>query len=362
MRVLIRADASIAIGSGHIARCLTLAHTLRKQQVDVQFACRQLPGHALQRLRDAGFVTHALPGHYVQEHSGADIEAALPWQEDIYALGEQLADEPTFDWLIVDHYGLDARWETAARQLTHRLMAIDDLANRPHAVDVLLDQNYSAQVLDNPYAQWVGASCQTFLGPRFALLREEFQCAAIAIKPRVERVLVNFGGFDAAHQVHATLLALKGFDDLSVDIVAGLHNPDWEALQALCAERPNWYLQALTDDFFGLMQRADLFIGAGGGTTWERAALGLPTLCISVAHNQALNARLLGQAGVHRYLGPHECVTTEQLTHAIRDLIADPAQRLSMAERSRVLVDGCGAERLANTLIGHEFFAASEQP
>lgn len=362
MRVLIRADASIAIGSGHIARCLTLAHALRKRGVEVQFACRQLHGHVMARLRDAGFVTHALPAHYVEEHSGADIEAALPWREDIDALGEQLADEAAFDWLIVDHYGLDTRWENAARQIAHRLMAIDDLANRPHAVDVLLDQNYSAQALEASYAQWVDPACQTFLGPHFALLRDEFHCPAIAIKPRVERVLVNFGGFDAARQVYATAWALQRFAGLQVDIVAGLHNPDWEALQSLCATRPNWRLQALAEDFFGLMQQADLFIGAGGGTTWERAALGLPTLCISVAHNQALNAQLLADAGVHRYLGPHEQVTNEKLTDALRDLIDDQPQRQAMAQRSRALVDGRGAERLADALTGHDPFSVSDHP
>ncbi|MDH0749149.1 UDP-2,4-diacetamido-2,4,6-trideoxy-beta-L-altropyranose hydrolase [Pseudomonas sp. GD03842] len=350
MRVLIRTDASIAIGSGHVARCLTLAHALRKRGAQVHFACRRLPGHAIERLSDAGFLTYALPAHYRHEHSDAGIEAALPWQEDIYALGEQLADEPAFDWLIVDHYGLDARWETAARQLAHRLMAIDDLANRPHAVDILLDQNYAAQALANPYVGLVPATCQTFLGPHFALLREEFQCAAIPIKPRVERVLVNFGGFDAARQVHATLSALSDCRTLELDVVAGLHNPDWDALQALCSTRPNWRLQALADDFFGLMREADLFIGAGGGTTWERAAVGLPTLCISVAHNQELNARLLAQAGVHRYLGPHDHLSPAHLKAAIHALIDDPKQRQAMAERSRMLVDGQGADRLADAL------------
>lgn len=362
MRVLIRADASIAIGSGHVARCLTLARVLRRRGVEVQFACRQLPGHALQRLRDDGLIAYALPARYEREHSDADIEASLPWQEDIYALGEQLADEPVFDWLIVDHYGLDARWETAARQLARRLMAIDDLNNRPHAVDILLDQNYSAQALDNPYTPWVDTACQTFLGPRFALLRDEFQCPAIEIKPRVARVLVNFGGFDAARQVYATLLALQGFDDLQVEIVAGLHNPDWDAMTALCATRPSWTLHALVDDFFTLMQQADLFIGAGGGTTWERAAMGLPTLCITVAHNQELNARLLAEAGVHIYLGPHERITMADLAQAIGALIDDQAKRQALAERSRTLVDGRGAERLADALTRPEPFSVSTHP
>ena len=349
MRVLIRADASVTIGSGHIARCLTLANTLRHDGADVRFACRQLPGHLLQRLADQGYVAYALPARYGAEEDD-DIEAALPWQADQAALGEQLAGEPPFDWLIVDHYGLDARWERAARVFAERIMAIDDLANRRHAVEVLLDQNYSAQALDQPYATWVEPECQTFLGPRFALLRDEFQCEPVVIKPRVERVLVNFGGFDAAGQVYTTMRALQAFDGLHVDFVAGLHNPHWLAMSELAASRPEWRLHTLTDDFFGLMQAADLFIGAGGGTTWERAALGLPTICISVANNQQLNAQLLADAGVHLYLGPHVALEPGRLRDAIEGLCGDAALRRSYADQSRLLVDGRGARRIADAL------------
>ena len=349
MRVLIRADASVTIGSGHIARCLTLANVLRRDGADVRFACRELPGHLLQRLADQGYASYALPARYGAEED-QDIEAALPWQADLSALAEGIEHEPPFDWLIVDHYGLDARWEKAARGLADRVMAIDDLANRPHAVDVLLDQNYSAQALDQHYAAWVGPDCQTFLGPRFALLRDEFQCEPIAIKPRVERVLVNFGGFDAAGQVYATMQALQGLDDVQVDFVAGLHNPHWQAMSDLAASRPEWHLHSLTGDFFARMQAADLFIGAGGGTTWERAALGLPTICISVANNQQLNAQLLAEAGVHVYLGPHVQLEAGRLRAAVEQLCGDAALRRTLAEQSRLLVDGLGARRIADAL------------
>ncbi|SEQ37163.1 UDP-2,4-diacetamido-2,4,6-trideoxy-beta-L-altropyranose hydrolase [Pseudomonas sp. NFACC02] len=350
MRVLIRADASAAIGSGHIARCLTLATALRKDGAEVVFACRQLPGHLLQRLGEHGYLALGLPEHYPQEASGAGIEVLLPWQADIVALASALGNEQRFDWLIVDHYGLDARWERAARRFADRLMAIDDLANRPHAVDLLLDQNYSAQAQDCPYAPWIEGDCKTFLGPRFALLRDEFQCRPIVIKPRVERVMVNFGGFDAACQVYATMLALQGFDDLQVDFVAGLHHPEWAAMSELIKARPNWRLHTLVNDFSGFMQQADLFIGAGGGTTWERAALGLPTICIAVAHNQQLNAQLLAQAGGHLYLGAHDTLDLQRLVDAVAVLRDNRELRQSLAERSRALVDGKGAQRLAVAL------------
>jgi len=350
VRVLVRADASMTLGSGHIARCLTLANVLRQDGAEVVFACRELPGHLLQRLEDQGYLAHRLPGRYAQEQTGAHSETVLPWQADIEALNHALKDQSPFDWLIVDHYGLDARWERAARRFADRLMAIDDLANRPHAADVLLDQNYSAQALDRPYAQWLNDDCKAFLGPRFALLRDEFQCQPIAIKPRVERVLVNFGGYDNARQVHATMLALQGFDDLHVDFVAGQDNPEWAAMTELAKAHPRWRMHALVGDFFTLMQQADLFIGAGGGTTWERAALGLPTICVSVALNQQVNATLLAEAGAQLYLGAHESLDPQRLVQAIALLCANRELRQSFATASRALVDGKGARRMAVAL------------
>lgn len=349
MRVLIRADASLVIGSGHVMRCLTLARVLSRQGAEVVFACRQSAGHLLPRIVDQGYAVVVLPEHYDDEQGGGP-QHGLAWQADIQALCDAVADTPRFDWLIVDHYGLGMGWETSARRLADHLMAIDDLPDRPHAVDLLLDQNLSAQVHRQSRPASQQDRCRQLLGPRFALLRDEFRCAAVEIKPTAQRLLVNFGGFDAACQVHATLLALESFDDLQVDFVAGLDNPMWETMREIVGARSGWRLHALADDFFGLMQQADLFIGAGGGTTWERAALGLPTICISVADNQQLNARLMAQAGAHLYLGPHETLEPQRLAQAVATLRDNPELRQSFAARSRALVDGQGASRVAAAL------------
>ncbi|MCB2254749.1 UDP-2,4-diacetamido-2,4,6-trideoxy-beta-L-altropyranose hydrolase [Pseudomonas chlororaphis] len=348
MRLLIRADASPAIGSGHIARCLTLARKLREQGATVAFACRTLPGHALERLLEQGFQAFALPAHYPHELQG-DIEALLPWQADIAALQARLQDQPRFDWVLVDHYGLDAQWQQAARQWAPRIAAIDDLANRRHAVDLLLDQNFSGT--PQAYAGLLGSACQTLFGPHFALLREEFDCPPIVIRQRARRVLVNFGGFDAASQTHKAMQALSGLAGLEVDFVAGADNPAWAQMQRLAAGREDWRLHAYTRDFFRLMAEADLFIGAGGGTSWERAALGLPTLCISVAGNQEANARQLAEAGMHLYLGGSEQVSVEQIRQAVVALVDDYPLRQALAQRSRQLVDGQGAARVAAALL-----------
>ncbi|WP_419709011.1 UDP-2,4-diacetamido-2,4,6-trideoxy-beta-L-altropyranose hydrolase [Pseudomonas sp. NFX224] len=350
MRVLIRADASPTIGSGHIARCLTLARVLRKQGTHVAFACRLLPGHRLDSLAAEGFETFALMNRYPDEDPQQAIEAMLPWQADIDALGQALENHPAFDWIIVDHYGLDHHWQTAARRWAPRIAAVDDLATRIYSVDLLLNQNLSGT--QEAYASLLAPGCQTLLGPRFAMLRDEFCCPAIEIKPQVKRVLVNFGGFDAAMQTHHAMLALADFHELEVDFVAGVDNPAWEQIQSLAAYRPNWRLNSFISDFFRLMTEADLFVGAGGGTSWERAAMGLPTICIAVSNNQQANGELMAISGAHVFLGNREQVGIEQLRQAIAFVAGNHGFRQSLAERSRQLVDGRGALRVAAALAG----------
>jgi UDP-2,4-diacetamido-2,4,6-trideoxy-beta-L-altropyranose hydrolase len=354
VRVLIRADASLAIGSGHVARCLTLANVLRQYGVQVAFACRQLPGNRLESLQAQGFQTFALPDEYPQEHPEQGIEALLPWQAEIAELQSVLSSESKseqpFDWIIVDHYGLDHHWQTAARQWAKQIAVIDDLANRQHAADLLLDQNLTATA--QAYGPLIDARCQPLLGPRFALLRDEFRREPIPIKDQPRRVLVNFGGFDAAGETWKAMQAMTSFTELEVDFVAGVDNPAWVRMQAMAASRPNWRLHSYVSGFARLMAQADLFVGAGGGTSWERACLGLPTICIAVAANQQRNAERLASAGAHVYLGASEQVTIEQLRQAIGFLLGNYGLRQSLAERSRQLVDGLGAQRVAVALSG----------
>lgn len=350
MRVLIRADASPTIGSGHIARCLTLARVLREQGAHVAFACRQLLGHRLQALASEGFETFVLPDFYPGEDPQQAIESLLPWQADITALEQVLAGQAGFDWLIVDHYGLDHYWQTAARRFAPRIMAVDDLATRTYSVDLLLNQNLSGNRA--AYSGLLPAHCQALLGPRYALLRDEFRCGAITIKPQARRVLVNFGGFDAAMQTHRAMLALADFEELEVDFVAGADNPAWAQMLGMSASRPHWRLHSFVSHFHQLMIEADLFIGAGGGTSWERAAMGLPTICIAVSNNQQANSEVMAISGAHIYLGRHEEVSVEQLRQAIGFVAGNQDLRRSLAEHSRQLVDGLGVQRVAVALAG----------
>ncbi|SFA47098.1 UDP-2,4-diacetamido-2,4,6-trideoxy-beta-L-altropyranose hydrolase [Metapseudomonas otitidis] len=349
MRVLVRADASLRIGSGHVMRCLTLAEALRQAGCDVQFACRPGLGDGLALIAARGFPVHRLEG---VEDERACVESPLPWAEDLAALWQALPAGTTFDWCVVDHYGLGAEWERGVRLRARWVMAIDDLLHRPHEVDLLLDQNATArQRLDDDSLATVR---QPLLGPHFALLREAFQGAPIAVAERVERVLVSFGGVDIGGETLKALAALETFPDVAVDVVAGAANPAWGELEQRVSQHPRWTLHRHVDDFAGLMRQADLCIGAGGGTTWERAALGLPTLCVALAPNQRPNAERLAEAGLHLYLGEAADLAVDDYRAALRILLGNPGLRRSLAARGRETVDGRGVRRVVAALLARD--------
>lgn len=345
MRILIRADASLRIGSGHIVRCLTLADALVAVGCQVHFACRMEPGHAVAQISARGYPVHRLS---VPDRRD-DPESSLPWAEDIASLDLVLPDDLDFDWCVVDHYGLAAEWEQAIRNRVRHVLAIDDLLQRVHAVDLLLDQNMTAAVRAEPTLVDVG---QTLFGPRFALLRPAFQTATASTGSMLERVLVNFGGVDASGETFKVLEALEAFPMLHVDIIAGSANPAFDRLQQRTADHPRWYLQRHADDFAMLMATADLCIGAGGSSTWERAALGRVTLCVALAPNQRGNALVLADQGAHLYLGDAETLSAADYRAAVHTLMTSGGLRRSLSMRSKELVDGRGTARVVTAMLG----------
>jgi UDP-2,4-diacetamido-2,4,6-trideoxy-beta-L-altropyranose hydrolase len=358
MRVLFRADASVEIGTGHVVRCVTLADALRQQGADVAFACRALAGDLLGWLGQKNFKTLAL-----EDRSLNHLEAV----NTLISCQQIWGDEVPVDWLVVDHYALDATWERAMRCQCRRIMVIDDLANRPHDCDLLLDQN-QLDVEPNTYQRWVSPECQQLLGPKFALLRPEFtklrqhinkeEAGSHRFQPGrysdVANVLIFFGGSDPTGECFKALDALKVLPPgvrLQVDLVAGAGNPQYETLQARCRNLPDVTLHRQVNAMADLMHQATVSIGAGGGTTWERFCLGLPSLVIAVADNQVAISETLAQQGYHLYLGQSSLVTPTQLAEALQTMLAKPEQRQVFSQAGLALVDGQGTQRVLEAIL-----------
>lgn len=333
MNFLIRADASMDIGSGHIMRCLTLADQLREKGSEVMFVCRDLPGNLCDFIGNKGYVLLKLP-----QTSSVSCQVDV---NETRALLERVNYQP--DWLIVDHYALDESWEKQLRPYVSQIMVIDDLANRHHDCDVILDQNYYHN-LEGRYDQLVPKDCRKLLGPKYALLRKEFYNARKKMRKRdgrVKRVLVFFGGSDATNETIKTLRAIKQLktNDLEVDVVIGAINSNRKQIEEIFASMPNVRLHFNVSNISELMILADLAIGAGGTTTWERCFLGLPTIVIVVAKNQLAITRALADNGVVQYLGFSSEVNSNDIAEAINKMLQAPELLVKMGNACFNLMD-----------------------
>jgi len=342
MNVVFRSDASTALGSGHVMRCLTLAEVLRSHGAMVTFACRILEGHMHDAIAGRGFGVLSLSG-------GAD------WHED--AVHTQAAIQGAGaapDWLVVDHYALDRRWEMALRSYAGRIMVIDDLADRPHDCDLLLDQNFDSP-LHVHYAGLLPFGARSLLGSEFALVRPEFALerphALVRRNGEMRRLIITMGSTDPANDTAAALtgLAMCAANAIACDVVIGAGNPHRQAIRSLCDAMPSAELHIQTARMAELMTRADLAITAGGSTTWERCVLGLPAMVVIQSADQVPIAQVLERVGAHRVLGLSKEVAAQDYGRALQELSAQALVRMS--EASAALCDGRGAERVASHLL-----------
>lgn len=341
MNVVIRADASSTIGSGHVMRCRTLADELARRGATIRFICREQPGNLAPLLRDAGYAVAMLPA------AAAAVAQARDADESLAAL-----DTTRPDWLLVDHYALGAEWESRLRPRVGRILAIDDLADRAHDCDVLLDQNWCGADTQHRYDGLTSSDCRRFLGPRYALLQPVFAQLRKCLPRRdgeLRRVLIFMGAVDSGGQTLAALQALTdpALAALAVDVVIGGANRSTAEIEQLASARPHTTVHRVLPNLAALMTRADLMLGAGGSTTWERCCLGLPGIAVIAGENQRALTEALADAGIQPQLGKVAGVTAAHWRDAITALLREPAQLRSYAGAALRVTDGLGAQRIA---------------
>ena len=356
MNIVFRVDASLMIGSGHVMRCLALAECLRVQGHCCLFLCRDHLGNRIDLIRTRSFdVVPLSNSDYEPERApnhSHDLKHSswlhVSWEMDVTQVHNVLEGKEV-DWLVVDHYGLDVRWESEARSLCKRILVIDDLADRDHDCDVLVDQNY--QQTNTRYVGRTPSVCAHLIGPKYALLGAEYRDLHSQVKLRagkVNRVLVYFGGADVNDITSLVLRALRThhLDPIQVNVVVDSKQPNSKSVQKLVSGEPNFTLHMDIPTLSDLMMEADLAIGAAGVTSWERCCLGLPTLVISLAENQKLVAQELHTGKYISWLGHVDQLSVAEISQQIsRFLVSGIAETWS--RRCWELVDGRGVERLA---------------
>lgn len=365
--IVFRTDASLEIGTGHVMRCLTLAHSARRAGAACRFITRALPGHMGERIADEGFEVTMLPAAEGEIQRGPPAHAhwsAVGWAKDAAETRAALGEGP--DWLVMDHYAFDARWQRAACPEATRLMVIDDLADRPHTCELLVDQNLGHKADD--YDELLAETCTRLIGPRYALLRPEFVEARVTRTAREGRglmhLMISLGGVDRVDATSAVLNALRDAllpEDLRITVIMGGTAPALERVRALARHMPRATEVAVdVDDMASRMATADLAIGAGGATTWERCALGLPTIVVETAANQAGIGVALSRAGAGWALGALEDPKFPQALRAAVAEADDPARLGEMSNKAAEICDGYGAERVLRQMVplGHDRNAA----
>lgn len=358
MRFLFRTDADVTIGTGHLMRCLALAEALRERGSECTFLCR---GAGLGKLADqiisAGHDLLLLPESSAPEDVDDLLHATwLPGGQsrDAAACLAAIAGRAQADWLVIDHYALDQRWETTMREATSRIMVIDDLADRSHDCDLLLDQSL-IDGMQERYNGLVPGRCVRLLGPRHALLREEFVRQANCLEQvavEVPRLLVMFGGADSQNltlRAVAQLLAIAWAGD--VDVVVGPLYDQLDQLKAAVSRLAKGHLHAPSNNVAALMRSAGLALGSPGVSSWERCACALPSIAIAQADNQEGIGRALGEQGAHFYLGRAESLTDDALNAALSTWLSNAAARKAMSRAAAAVCDGDGLRRVVAKLM-----------
>lgn len=313
LTLVIRTDASSVIGSGHVMRCLTIASNFRRIGHDVQFWMEILPGHLIDLVKSKGFVV-------TQQVVPADL-------------------------LIVDHYLLDIQWEKSVRTMFRKIVVIDDLANRQHDCDLLLDQNVVTNY-ERRYDNLVPAHCRKLLGPSYLIMRDEFIEArkrSSVRTGRVERLLVFMGGSDPTRE---TLKILEALEQVvtrfkHIDIVVGSSNAYCGEVKRRCEELQLQY-HCQIDYLAELMEKADFAIGAGGTAMWERCYVGLPSSSTVVADNQQATTVMAAELGAVIHLGWHEEIDSARYLELLRQLPILGEQLTTLSQKGLNITESQG--------------------
>ncbi len=355
MKIAIRTDASLLTGTGHAARCKTIADELKKRGAEVRFISRDYPEKMTSFLSEAGHEVVYLPAvdsplmknpesHY---RHWLGVSAEDDASQSIKALGNFKPD-----WLIVDHYAIDWSWEKQLRAHVGKIIVFDDLANRKHDCDMILDPNGFGIEGEEKYDAFVPPSCQKLLGPRYALLQPIFhklRSERSAHAGKIKKILIFFGGVDSKNQTIQALKALCDplFDSFSVNVVIGSGNQHQKEIMELAVKRPDTMIHQRLPTIANVIADSDLMLGAGGSTTWERCCLGVPAIVGVTSENQEKITENLAKKGVHLSLGNASSLQSDDWKSAIREFIEFPERLISFSKNSLGITDGLGALRLA---------------
>ena len=330
MKILLRADASAKTGAGHMGRCIALAQELEARGNLVEFATR-----TDDRLGTSMLTRAEIPFHI--------LDCNDDWRSDAKATREAAQAS---DWVVVDHYGLDDRWETQIRKSGSKILVIDDLANRRHDCDILVDAGRAPG--SDAYRDLLPPASAVLFGPRYSILRREFRTQQRrASRTRKKNILVFFGSADGSELTIPVLEALDGVDcraSLNVHVVVTDANPRRRQIRQL----EGVIVHENVPNMAALLSGMDMAIGAAGLSMWERCRLGLPSLTIALNDNQRPGLEIAASAGAVVPLELEDARSSRILYETVSAFVANRNALEAARSAARRLVDGKGAIRIAS--------------
>ena len=341
--IFFRCDASLTIGSGHVMRCLTLAICLREAGHRCYFICQDLPGSLCDHIYISGFKCFVLEKRFFEDCLLSDNSSLQKLQQIDAELTTEIIIKVDRrpDLLVVDHYLLDRRWQTICKQRVETILVIDDLADRQHDCQFLLDQNYYTNATLR-YKNLTSAGCQHFTGPEFMLLRDEF--FTNYEDKKTEGIFVSFGGVDR-HDMTFLIVneLLQSFPEIKIQAVIGAYYSG--KVRSLIDNSPQLEIYQSVEGIGEIMSSCKLSIGAGGATIFEKQSLGLASIAYSVADNQRQTLIDLHKGSFIKYLGHYDTFDADELSLVINNFLQG---KLKM----RVLNIQDGKRKLIKEIIG----------
>lgn len=361
MRIVFRVDSSILIGIGHVMRCLTLADALKQKNANVIFISRDHIGNINKLIYERGYKVHCLKSNTVFKSTKTIDDnnsnkyskwLGATWQEDAEQTRDILSKFlPNF--LIVDHYALDFQWEQKLKKYCKHIMVIDDLADRNHVCDTLLDQTFGRKA--TCYQSFVPGECDLLLGTKYALLRPDFiKWREYSINRRknfkLKQLLITLGGIDKDNitsQVIEALIECNLPHDIKILIIMGVNAPYYDEV----VKQSNFISNNITvlkdvANMAEIIANSDLAIGAAGSTSWERCCLGLPTLMIITAENQIEVAKSLEKNGAAMLLSSQIKHNLHQIFEKLNGSILQ-----ELSTNAAAMVDGNGCMRVVDKML-----------
>lgn len=356
MKIVFRVDSGLHMGIGHVMRCLTLGQCLKNEDYEVFFITKNNLGFIQDQIKES-FPLYIIDGGVDRVFSQKEKDDYTLWLGEDWALDLEktnkiLTEIGNVDLVIVDHYNLDAKYESGLKAL--HVMAIDDLMNRHHSCSILLDQNITAD-LDRYKSFSKKDDAQLLLGPAYALLREEFADGhqRVVIKSgEIKKILIFFGAFDPNGDCLKIIKSLtpEVLRKFELTLIFNSTHSNYSALSKIIEEYDNIRLLTFVENFAQLMFETDLFIGAGGTTSWERACLGVATALVAVAENQIPNCEELAKQNICHYLGLSHSISLDKWQHFFNEIISDTGLWYAYRKNSYQLVDGLGTKRVAGAI------------